>query len=246
MAFGGIFEYLLIFHTGLAYGVLNYATWYLSSMVIAMMILYPLVRKYQDTMVKIVMPLMIVFISGFLIYCFGNFRSPSVWICFVNKGFLRAICELSLGMELYFVARRIRLLPLNKLSRMLLTIGKWLCWIALIWYMTKEKANYDAFFLLVCSVAVILAFSGQCLDAELYQKKTILFLGKFSLPLYLNHYYFADELRKLLPEPMEKAELVAIYIVVSFFAAGVIMYVSNYLRKNAVQITRMLKKMFFV
>ena len=62
---GALFEALLIRESGLGTNELYYngVTWYLSVMLIVLFALYPVIRKYKDTALKIIFPLIVLLLG---------------------------------------------------------------------------------------------------------------------------------------------------------------------------------------
>lgn len=87
-------EALLIERFGFNTTRLNPADWYLSTMVICMAILYPLVRTRKNLMAELVLPLFSLFLLGVLCIKTHNLRGPSDMFFFTYKGNLRGLAEL--------------------------------------------------------------------------------------------------------------------------------------------------------
>lgn len=232
LACESVFEFLLLSHSGLGTATLNSVIWYLSTMLLAMMILYPLLRKHRNLMVKVLMPLSVIFVLGFLDKNYEHFRSPDKWLFIAYKGFFRGMAELCLGAELYVITKNLKNANLTRLGQSLVTSIKWICWGALFLYMTKASAKYDALMLGVFSVAISCAFSGKSLEYKIYQNNVVFFLGRFSLPVYLNHQYWAKHLNYILPDNIKRIEALGIYTVVSVFTAVIVMMMASFWRKN--------------
>ena len=97
MLMDGFGEGSLLFMAGIGSTTFNAVMWYLSSMLISMAILYPLIRKYPDNMTKIILPVAVILMLGYLYQNYGTLRSPTQWIGFTYKGNIRAISEISMG-----------------------------------------------------------------------------------------------------------------------------------------------------
>lgn len=229
-----VFEVLLIQRFGLGSNAVNYPIWYIQSMLLVMLVLYPSNRKWPDFMKYIGMPLIALSLLGYLQQTQKTLRNPSLWMGFTYKGNIRAMAELCLGAETYYITQKFASIPLKKFARILLAVVKWMCWIGLLVYMWKGNTEYDFSMLVVLVVAVILAFSKQCIDTELYNNRFISLLGKFSLCLYLSHMPFALSLGKALPEGLRYRYMLLIYVVCSFVTALVVMCLSRLIRKKHV------------
>lgn len=225
------FELLMIQHFGLGSNSVNYPVWYIQSMLLCMAILYPLNRKYPDAMKYIIMPLTALFFLGYLCRTYNNLRDPDAWMGITYKANIRAMAELCLGAECYYFTQKFSELRLKKFAKILLTGVKWACWIGLLVYMWDGNIKYDFSMLVVLAVAVILAFSRQCVDTELYDRPFVFWLGKFSLCVYLAHSPFAGSLSAFLPKDMRWRYMLLIYVVCSFTVALVVMWLSKLIRR---------------
>lgn len=211
------FEILMLRMTGIGSNSINSPVWYLQTMIFCMFVLYPIIRKFPNMMKCVIMPLSAWLILGWLYREFGHLRNPSMWIDFTLKGNLRGMAEICLGATAYPVVQWLKKFNLTTFWRVVFAAVKWVCWLLLLYYMYSYKLEYDFFYLLVFIVAVILAFSQQCIDAPWYQNKVIYWLGKISLPLYLSHIFYAQNLTLLLPNMTDPRKLFALY----FACAGV-------------------------
>ncbi len=242
---GGIWEMGLLHMGGLNPAGLNSAVWYLSSMLIAMAILYPILRKYKNGGRLVLIPLAVVLIFGYLYGEFGSLRVPFGWTGFTFRGNLRAIADLGLGVICYQATQKFAALPLNTPAKALLTVGKYGCFAALIAYMAGEQDNRTDFFLLIIiALAILLTFSRQTLGQQLFNNKFVTFLGKFSLPLYLSHYWWVKVLKIWLPAEMSVGGKTAIYIAVAFASGALVMALSALWKKA--KPGELLKKCFYL
>lgn len=238
-------EAFLLFSFGLSSDNVNPATWYLSSMLIFMLILYPLLRKYPALMKYLVMPLSALLLLGWLCMADGHPRNPTKWMGLTYKGNLRALAVLELGALCYFAVQKIRGLSFNRLAKLLLTVVECGCYIANIVYMFFETpSRRDIFFIALFCLGICLSFSGQTFLSELPESRFAFWLGKFSFPVYLSHYSYSVNLNNLLPEAFTNNQRMAVYLVCSFATALVVWRISALLRKNSDRILKAGKRIF--
>lgn len=235
--FGALFarsfqELFLLHSTGLGEVVIGSHLWYISSMLLCMLILYPLLRKNPHIMTNVVLPLVAVLILGYFCGSKTHPRDPLKWMGFTYKGNLRALAELSIGACLFPLAQRLQGVKFSKIGRVLLTVAEWVCYISIFEYMRTEGASRrDYYYILVFAVAVLLSFSSQGIDAKWFQGRFVAFLGKFSFSLYLAHGCWAKKISVFLPESFSETQRFVIYLVVSVVTALLIMGVSLLIRK---------------
>ncbi len=228
------FELTLVDMTGVGGSALNAALWYLSSMLICMMILYPLIRKNPQIMRHVVLPLLGLFLLGYLYQNFTHLRGPSNWIDFTYKGNIRAMAELCVGAECYFAVQWLKKFHLKAHIKAMLTIVKWFCWVLVIDYMWSvgSKWTLDIYYLVVLVVALILTLSQQCLDTSLFCNKFVYFLGKCSLPLYLCHYNYVKILNAILPNSTSEKKIYIYFFVCTFVTTAFVMLLSHFYRTH--------------
>lgn len=234
MLMQSFFELFLVQRTGVGSNSVNPVIWYIQSMLLCMMILYPLIRRFPEIMKWVVMPLTAFLLMGYLVRNYNHFRDPSKWIGFTYKGNVRAMAELCFGASLYPAVEWLKGLKLRPIAKVLLSCIKWSCWLLVIAYMFIVKTGFkqDAFMLVVLGTAVALAFSGQCADARLYQTQFVMFLGKFSLSLYLNHIYYANYLNNMGSiASWRYREKFVLYVFCAFSTALVVMVLAQAFRR---------------
>lgn len=216
------FELLLLRMTGMGNNPINGVVWYLQTMILCMLIMYPLIRKYPDMMQKVVMPLAGVLLLGWLGRNYTDLRDPNKWIGFTFKGNVRGLAELCLGAAAYSLVQWLKTFSLKTTERIVFTVIKWFCWIALLVYLYQTKTKYDVFYVFVFFVAVVLAFSQQCVDTPLYQNCFVYWLGKMSLPYFLSHIYFAQDLPLVLPKGISKGKMWAAYFACTVITTAIV------------------------
>ena len=131
----------------------NYATWYISSMLLCMVILYPLIRKWPDVMLNIVIPMTMLFAFGYLFRNYPHPRTPGLWIGAIFKGNIRGWANLCAGILSYYICKSIKKVRYNRLSRFFLTIIECGVYLFYIRYMYDQKASsLDFFFSFILSI----------------------------------------------------------------------------------------------
>ena len=246
--FDSVWEAALLQMTGLSIGQsLNSSTWYLSSMLLCMIVLFPLIRRYKQTAIKIIIPVSALLILGWMCKEYGHPRNPTSWIGFTFKGNLRAFAEIGLGTTCYQIAKKISELNFNRFARIMLTVIKWFLYAAIILYMyLPVSTKNDFFFIAVLMIAISLTFSKQCIDCNWYNKKPVYFLGKYSLYLFLGHKYWSFMLTPLLPEGFSVNKKTLIYMAVSIVNSAFIMLLCELWSHYKKPIISAFKKCIFI
>ncbi|MGN0483106.1 MAG: hypothetical protein ACI4HI_06110 [Lachnospiraceae bacterium] len=174
----------------LGYGVanLNHVEWYISCMIFACMILYPICRKYYSMFVRVIAPVGGLMILGYFSHEFGTFAAGAGrWTGVCCAYLLRAMAEIALGAAAYEFALYLSKQNLTRRQRAGLTGLEVVCYILpLLFCISTVRACYEIIFFLAMWVSIATSFSGQTYGNEFFNNKFFYFLGSSSLILYLN------------------------------------------------------------
>lgn len=241
-------DVLLLRATGLGSSV-NGQLWYISSMLVAMAFLYPLLRKNKEIMVNLIIPLGSLVLIGYLYRKYGTLFKPAEMGIFTMRGNVRAVAELGLGMLGYKASEYIRKINFSIFGRICISAIKWGLYGLVFWVMYRNIKLTDSVIPLIITAAVALSFSGASIEGGILNNKVSYFLGKLSLPLYVSHYCFVGpekfcSLKNVLPEGLSSEKTLAIYVACAFANAFLIMALSAIYRKNREKIIKILKKIF--
>lgn len=179
-------NFLFIQRSGLEVKDVLGVEWYISEMLFAMLILYPICKKYYDRFTRTVAPVVSVLIIGYLIKTTGTLGGSTAWSVLVSKTLLRAIAEICAGVFVFEVARNINKLNFSKKDKSLLTlleiVSYGMIFAFIIWDFPESFSG--TFFIFVC-IAVCLSFSNVTYGSTIFNNRVVYFLGALSLPLYL-------------------------------------------------------------
>ena len=199
----------LIQMTGFMGSPLNHIEWYLSAMLIAILIIYPLCRLNFKIFTRYIAPIAAI---GLLIWMCCEYPSLTgvtrpMYIggeLFIFKGNIRALAEITLGTFVYSLGKY-GLAPLAdktpKSVRVILTVLEWLMYggaIVIILLTLPYGWEYGA--LAFIFIAVTISFSGLTYSGRIFDNEVSYFLGKITLPVYLSqlsaiyavNYYLKD------------------------------------------------------
>ncbi len=185
----------LIQMTGVMGSPLNHIEWYLSAMLIAILIIYPLCRLHFKIFTRYIAP--VISVALFVWMCCeypsltGVTRQMHITDdLFIFKGIIRAVAEITLGTFVYSLGKY-GLAPLTgkigRPARIVLTVVEWAMYIAavVITLLTLPYGwEYGA--LAVIFVGVTLSYSGLTLSGELFDNNVSYFLGRITLAVYLS------------------------------------------------------------
>lgn len=225
-------NFLLIQRSGLTVKDVLGVEWYISEMLIAMLIIYPICKKYYDRFARTVAPVCSILIIGYLIKTTGTLGGSTAWSVLFSKTLLRAIAEICAGVFVFEVTRNIDKLNFSKKDKWFLTIFEVVSYIMIfafiIWDFSENLSG--TFFIFVC-IAVCLSFSDVTYGKKVFNNKLVCYLGSLSLPLYL-----CQSLMRIVSVALFKRGLdfwvaVALFFVSTFVYAFVASLLEKRLRK---------------
>lgn len=228
-----ILDMLLLRMTGLKVNVIIGQVWYISAMLLSMMILYPLLRKYKKNYLYLVAPLVILLGFGWLVHSNGSLRTPEKWLGFAYKGLIRGFLELNLGCILYLLCQKLKNITFTKTGKIFITlieVGGFILPFLTSQFLSSTKA--DIFLLAFLAISTLLAFSEKTLEFNLFNHKIFFWLEKFSLPLYICNILARDIVKDVnLFTSLSYYPRLGIYLVINFVLALICMYFISFLQK---------------
>lgn len=161
--------------------------WYISSMLIAMLFIYPLLRKFYDIYVFVAGPLLSLSILGYMYINIGNLLHKYEWAGITTMAVFRAIAIMNLGCLAYEMGKAIQKKEWTTMQRALLSVICLIGYGITLYFASSdlgEKVRFTLVLLMMVSVAI--SFSGKNLYGKYLDHGICRFIGKISLPFYLN------------------------------------------------------------
>ena len=167
---------------------LIHITWYISAMLIAMLVIYPLLRRFGSAYRLIAAPAVSILLMGYMYHAAeGIYKGIYVYKSFMMQGLMRAFITIHLGCVAYEISRKLKKEALTVLSRTLLTAAVIL--LCLLTYFVMQFGNEEVCYTLTLLSPMLIGilFSGQILGNACFNHKVCYYLGKASMYLYLYH-----------------------------------------------------------
>ena len=217
-------NFLLIQMTGISLANPNHVEWYISCMLIAMAILYPLCRRYYTAFTHYFAPLFSLLILGYLFYTTTSLTGVSTWTGLCYKSVLRALIEVALGTTAFELSRCLAAASLTSLQRTCLTVAEVLLLLCTATYilMTFPK-KYEVYLLGVIALLIVISFSNVTWGSRLAQNRLNLFLGKLSLPIYLSQLSGIRLTQHFLPQLSHRSQLLAAFCLTLLLALATLL-----------------------
>lgn len=226
-------ELIFVTESGLMGFRANAVTWYISAMLLAMLILYPLLRKYKDTYFYVLCPIIVIFLLGITYQEFANLRKPHAWIDgFIYKSLIRATMEIALGTIIYKLSKYISKIEFTILSRVLFFIIEVLAIGGVIIYsFDHEGSKIDWYLVAALAIGVMISASSVSLSANIFRGRIFVWMGEFSFSLFLGHGYWSHALAKMeFMRALPYMQRMTVYIIIAFVTGLCIMYVSKLIK----------------
>ncbi|MGN0526603.1 MAG: acyltransferase family protein [Acutalibacteraceae bacterium] len=179
-------SFFLIQITGIKFSAPNDFEWYISAMLLAMAVIYPICRKWYYQFTRYFSWIIAFLLCGYLIFTKEQLTGIWIWNGVTFRGAIRAVAEISLGTAAFEIVRYIKSMEWKKFQRFVFSLAELGCFAAIVVMLNVTvPKNYDVYTMMLIFLLVILAFSevGGC--SELFNNKFFYFLGKCSLPIYL-------------------------------------------------------------
>ncbi len=187
---GSIPELFFVNMSGVNIQGINSPTWYISIMLLVMAFIYPIARKWWDMFSKVIAPLAVILIFGWMSQNIEEIGKPSILAGFTYRGTYRALAGILLGIVVYHLSKNLKNVSLRLYQRIIITIIQTCLFTVIMYYIMKPMSNkqYDFIIVYLIALLVALAFSGQSLYGKILNNKFIIYLGKLSMTIYLIHY----------------------------------------------------------
>lgn len=208
----------------------NGAVWYLSTLLFSTALLYPLLRRLGVSLAYFAVGWMLlgaIYLNGDNVDL-GGVRD----VIGTYKGNIRGFAEMLLGASLFPLAQKIRSMSFSRFGAIVITFIKWGMSMVILMFAYRATFfghNFGIAMMAIC-IILVLMFSEKCLDTKWYQHPVALFLGRFSLPLFLSHHFYASYLLEILPPDISHVRIGVIYYACSFATAFFVMGMAGKVR----------------
>ena len=209
----------------------NGATWYISAMLVAMLLLLPLFYKNREFFLYYLAPVISIAILGYLYAAEKTLRGNTDWMGLCYKGLLRAMGVLCLGCLCYVICQKMKEAEFTPFAKILLSVAEsGGCLFALYWTYGHATSKMQFMILILFAIAVTISFSHQGMFAPLYDNRVVYWLGRFSFPLFLSHHAWSGRMNRMFPDDTY-AQLFPKYVLLSVGTAFAVYVISAWVRR---------------
>ena len=210
----------------------NKLTWYLDVWLMVTFIFWYFLRKHYDTFVKIVCPLMALFILGYMAHEYNSLAGIDGWTGHFYKCFLRGYAEMALGCSAYSLTRQLNKIHFTEFGKKCLSLVELACYLLVLRYaVTAVDPKYSFPTLFIMCIGLILTFSDVNPAHEIFDRPIFSWCGKMSLLIYLNQFYCIRLVQSLLPKVSFSYKVVAC-TALTFVGAYLCDFVVAFFQKN--------------
>ena len=161
--------------------------WYISAMLIAMLVIYPLLRHFGRTYTLVIAPATSLFLMGFMYNTADVYRGITNFLVFMPQGLMRAFIAVNLGCVAWELSEKLKSLDLTRLSRVLLSVASVFLFLILVFVMQFGESESCYPMTLLMPVFIGILFSRQAAGAGVFDNAVSSYLGKASSYIYLYH-----------------------------------------------------------
>ena len=189
-------------------------SWYLSAMLLASLILYPMACRLRKTYTNVLCPLMAVVIYGILCHNFHTLNLPNSWILGIfNTGLLRGIAGIAAGSLLWTLLEKYGAAEISMGTRVRNTVLELLGFGFLGYTMIRHpSASVDYVMIPLLFGLLYIGIGGRSLFSLLWSRLNLKLLGTVSTVVYLNHHYWYVYLNKFFPNYYTKGQFMLRYL----------------------------------
>lgn len=162
-------------------------TWYISAMLIAMMFLYPIFKKYKDIFLHIISPLVAVILLGYMSQTYGGLTATNSLDGYLTRTILRAFLDICVGCCVYVASEKLKTFSLTIFAKSALTLIEAALYTSV--FITMMFLDKSLVFVMIIFLffAVSITTSRQGILTRIFDNRLIRYSSKFSLAFYLNH-----------------------------------------------------------
>ena len=190
-------------------------TWYLSSMLIALVAAYPLCRRFYKTYTLLIAPVLCAVLLGAVIVLTGTLGDIGDWFFFTYKTNIRAFAEISMGATAFEITRRMQGRAYPTAVRFLFSFTALASLgLSLAYMCSAMGGEYGLVVFYLLFVLVVIAFSGEGIlcRAGFFSRPFFSYLGRISLPMYVTQTLFRDSVPWYFARSSQWTQCILIYL----------------------------------
>ncbi len=228
-----LFEIVPLRSTGIKGEYVLGISWYLSTMLITLAVLYPLVKKFKKTTTLVVCPLIVLIGYGTLSGVYGHIAINNQYIkdTLIIAGVVRGFAGCALGCVLFEISKCVAKKTPTALARALFTALEVASFTYFIYLMHNyPKSMYEYLMIVPLFIFLFIGINGLSYTSYVLSPKWTKPLGIASTLIVLTHYCWTKYLPKILGNGYKSTTKVLWYVV-AVTASCIIVYLFSILLK---------------
>lgn len=235
-------EFFLIYMSGLRLTDINPNDWYISAMLLAMLIIYPWLRKFRGLFSKVISPTLSLIIFGYLYQVTGTI-TPSGTLMMGGvflKGTLRGIAEICLGITVYELLIVLNGKKFTQLGIVLLRFIEVGCYLSTIFVAcTNVNGSWYFVFVFILALGLLISFSQYSVFKVLPDIPYIFYLGDLSMTIFVCQRIVLYPLDKF--RPLESFETnIGVFVIGTLGLSVILKLCIDFMKKKFSSIGRLI------
>ncbi|SDY06204.1 acyltransferase family protein [Eubacterium barkeri] len=180
--------------------------WYLSALILGLIVIYPIALYYRNFFEKIFVPWSTIILYALLIQQYGTLDVGSEYLGIVSTAIIRGVAGISAGCLAYVVYRSMKEKALTPTQLKVLAGVEVILWLAIPVLFTSNIIATDAdalFYVPIFMVIIVLAFLDKTPLSGFFNSHCtglLGYLGSLSLYLYLFHWTVMTAMNYFMPQ----------------------------------------------
>lgn len=196
---------------------INTPTWYISTMIISLIVLYPLAKKFNNNYLYIIAPIFMIFLITLINTKQININYPQGITFFGYNGIYKAFIFIILGNFAFLFTQKIKKINVNVINRLFFTIIELIIYLSLI--ITFHYNIFGTTFVALLTIlGVSITFSNKSYTYDLFNYKIFSKLGKFGIIMFLNNTFIRTFLLSVNSTKSYKSKLFIFILLVLFIS----------------------------
>lgn len=226
-----VWEPLLIRMAGFNDSKIIGTAWYISAMLLTMLVAYPICRKWFSISSCVLAPCIAIFIHGYFFRTGNNAVNLYNMIGLTYRGMLQAVADISLGVAFVPFVERLKKRKYTDVEKTIVTIIVIAIWLAAFANMAmSDKSSYSVVGVLQIAIGFCLTIANVDNLEKQLPKGLCYVLGKSSLLIYLSHDYIVKAL-KCFQIDCSSWKLTCLYVFILLLNSMVVAFVANRFRE---------------
>ena len=206
--------------------------WYVSSLFISSLILYPLCLKFNKSFALSVCPILSIMLYGLLCHNLHCLDAPDTWLFnIVSSGLIRGLAGISAGCFMYEIIANNSNNDHSLSKAITVSILELSGYLLLFFIMLQlHHSPYDFLAVFLIFGLLYIGFTRSSLITGKISFKCSRILADYSLAIYLNHFYWRRMIETFLSH-LDRKNQILIFFTLTLLTAAIIYLIANFTKQ---------------